>query len=120
LGFGWSGRDDRGCPSGAAAELGQDLPALEEGDGTLADGADPGVLPVDGLVSAGQWRPVTAALEGRADAAASALVRLVGEVVMFTTSSWRDGTNATAGQRLHRVTRHPLRPRARLRIFRYR
>jgi hypothetical protein len=39
------------------------------------------VLPVDGLVSAGQWRPVTAALEGRADAATSALVRLVGEVV---------------------------------------
>lgn len=37
------GLNDRGGASWAAAQLGQDLPALEGGDGTLADRSDTGV-----------------------------------------------------------------------------
>lgn len=53
-------------------------PALEGGDGALADSAALGLVPVDGLLLAGQSWPVTAGLERRAGAATGALVRLAG------------------------------------------
>jgi hypothetical protein len=63
---------------GAAAELGQDLPAFEGGDGAFADGPDLGVVAVDGLLAAGQSGPVAVPLERCADSATGSLVRLVG------------------------------------------
>jgi hypothetical protein len=41
---------DRGCAAWAAAEFGEDLPGLEGGDGAFAEGADAGVVTVDGLL----------------------------------------------------------------------
>ena len=43
------GLHDRGGAAWAAAQLGQDLPGLEGGDGAFAEGADLGVVPVDGF-----------------------------------------------------------------------
>lgn len=61
----------------AAAEFGQDFPGLERGNGAFAGGADLGVVPVDGLLSAGQAG--AAAFERGPDGAAGALVALVRE-----------------------------------------
>src|SRR3954466_1623914 len=41
------GGDERGGAAGAAAQLGQDLPAFEGGDSAFAEGADAGVGAVD-------------------------------------------------------------------------
>jgi hypothetical protein len=45
------GRDDRGCPAWAAAELDQDFPGLEQRDGAFAEGSNAGVCPVDRLLT---------------------------------------------------------------------
>jgi hypothetical protein len=48
---------------GTAVQLGQQLPALDGGDGALADGADFGVSLVDGRLPLGQARTSVVAFE---------------------------------------------------------
>ena len=69
------GLHDGGGAAWAAAELGQDLAALERGDRAFAE--DTGVGAVDGALSAGEAGPVALAFERCADRAAGALVALV-------------------------------------------
>lgn len=61
------------------AQLAQNLPGLQGGDGALAVGADAGVTTVDRSLVTRQRRPHPMALERRANPAACALVTLVGE-----------------------------------------
>jgi len=83
------GLHDRGGAAGAAAEFGQDLPALEGGDGAFAEPAQWCVGAVNGLLVAGQSRPAAVAFERSHDAAAGALISLVGK-----------GQHVASGQRL--------------------
>lgn len=64
---------------GAAAQLGEDLPGLQHGDGPFALAADTGVVAVDPDLSLGEWWSPVVAFERGSDGAAGALVALVGE-----------------------------------------
>lgn len=86
------GLDDWGGAAWAAAEFGQDLPRLERGDGAFAEGSDLGVVPVDGLLPAGQSG--AAAFERGPDGAAGALIALV-----------REGQHVGAGQGVDQAVR---------------
>jgi len=57
------GGDEGGGAAGAAAQLGQDLPALEGGNGAFAECADAGVGAVDRLLLARQPGSGRVALE---------------------------------------------------------
>jgi hypothetical protein len=65
-----------GRPGWAAAQLGQDFPDFESGDGAFAAAADPGVDLVHGLLPARQLRPVAVPLERGTHGTAGALAGL--------------------------------------------
>ena len=77
-----------GRPGGAAAQLGQDFPGLEGGDGAFAAAADPAVGLVHGLLPARPLRPVAVPLKRGTHGTAGAFIRLV-----------REGHHVSVGQR---------------------
>jgi hypothetical protein len=70
--------EDRGKQGGGAlwtaVQSGQQVPALDGGDGPLADGSDLGMRAVDGLLPPRQARTPVVTLERGADRAAGALL----------------------------------------------